>query len=70
MYTLESQTVQSIFGYDPEGDADHAVLMHLAEKTKMDENTGMSEGIEKKWVGWFVPKEHVGRITHAKGSKL
>lgn len=64
------ETVQSIFGYDPEGDADHAVLTYLSETTRMDENTGMSEGLEKKWVGWFTPKEHVGRITHAKGSKL
>lgn len=64
------ETVQSIFGYDPEGDADHAVLTYLAEKTPMDANTGMSEGIERKWVGWFWPEEHVGRITRAKGSKL
>ena len=65
-----NETVQSIFGYDAEGDADHAVLTYLAEKTPWDRNTGMSEGIEKKWVGWFLPKEHVGRITKAKGSKL
>lgn len=38
----------SIFGYDPEGDADHAVLTYLSEKTPWDKNTGMSEGIEKK----------------------
>lgn len=62
--------VQSIFGYDAEGDADHAVLTYLSEKTPWDRNTGMSEGIEKKWVGWFLPEEHVGRITHAKGAKL
>ena len=64
------ETVQSIFGYDAEGDADHAVLMHLAEKAPMDENTGMSEAIERKWVGWFLPEKDVGRITRAKGSKL
>lgn len=64
------ETVQSIFGYDPEGNADHAVLCYLAEKAPMDENTGMSPEIEKKWVGWFWPKEHVGRITRARGSKL
>jgi salicylate hydroxylase len=62
--------VRSIFSYDPEGDADHAVLCHLTEKTPWDRNTGMSEGVERKWTSWFLPEEHIGRIMRAKGSKL
>lgn len=62
--------VRSIFSYDPEGDADHAVLTYLAEKTPWDRNTGMSQGIEKKWTSWFLPAEFVGRIWKARGSKL
>ncbi len=64
------EMVRSIFSYDAEGDADHAVLSYLAEKTRWDRNTGMSEGVERKWTGWFLPEEHVGRITRAKGAKL
>ena len=64
------ETVQSIFGYDPEGDADHAVLTYLSEKTDWSRNTGMSEGVERKWTGWFLPEEHIGWIGRAKGAKL
>ena len=64
------ESVQSIFGYDPEGDADFAVLKFLTEKTGWDGNTGVSEGLERKWTGWFVPEKDVGRIGKAKGSKL
>lgn len=64
------ETVQSIFGYDPEGDADHAVLTYLTEKTPWDKTTGMSEGVESKWTKWFLPEEHVGRIAKARGAKL
>lgn len=63
-------TVRSIFSYDAEGDADHAVLVYLSERTPWDKNTGMSEGIERKYTGWFLPEEHIGRITRAKGAKL
>ena len=63
-------TVRSIFSYDAEGDADHAVLTYLSEKTPWNRNTGMSEGLERKWTSWFLPGEHVGRIGKAKGSKL
>jgi salicylate hydroxylase len=63
-------TVRSIFSYDPEGDADYAVLKYLMEKTPWDRNSGMSEGLERKWTGWFLPKEFAGRISRAKGSKL
>ena len=62
--------VRSIFSYDAEGDADYAVLKYLMEKTPWDRNTGVSEGLERKWTGWFLPKEFVGRISRAKGSKL
>ena len=62
--------VRSIFSYDAEGDADYAVLSYLTERTPWDRNTGMSEGLEKKFTGWFLPKEFAGRIAHAKGSKL
>ena len=62
--------VRSIFSYDPEGDADYAVLKYLMEKTPWDRNTGMSEGLERKWTGWFLPKQFAGKISHAKGSKL
>ena len=54
--------VRSIFSYDPEGDADHAILTYLTEKTPWDRNTGMSEGVERKWTGWFLPEEMIGRI--------
>lgn len=64
------ETVQSIFGYDPEGDADHAVLTYLAEKAPMDRETGVSEGIEKKWTGSFLEDKDVGRIARSRGSKL
>ena len=64
------ETVQSIFGYDAEGDADHAVLMFLQENTPWDKVTVMSEGIEKKWTSWFMPEEQVGRIGRSRGTKL
>ena len=64
------ETVQSIFGYDPEGDADFAVLKYLSEKTPWNRNTGISEGIERKWTGWFLPEKEVGRIGKSRGSKL
>ena len=64
------ETVQSIFGYDPEGDAGHAVLTYLAEKTPWDRETGVSEGIERKWTGWFLDEKDVGRIAKSRGSKL
>ena len=63
-------TIRSIFSYDPEGDADYAVLKYLTEKTPWNKNSGMSEGLERKWTGWFLPKEFAGRISGAKGSKL
>lgn len=63
-------TVRSIFSYDPEGDADYTVLKYLMDKSPWDMNTGTSEGLVKKWTGWFLPKEFQDRITHAKGSKL
>ena len=64
------ETVQSVFGYDAEGDADHAVLAYLADKTPWDGQTGISEGLEKKWTGWFVKGKDVGRIGGSRGSKL
>ncbi|KAI5367553.1 Putative FAD-binding domain, FAD/NAD(P)-binding domain superfamily [Septoria linicola] len=64
------ETVQSIFGYDSEGDADFAVLKYLQEKSPWDRETGISHAIEEKWTGWFRPKEHVGRIARSRGSKL
>lgn len=64
------ETVQSIFSYDPEGDADHAVLMYLTEKTPWDRETGVSEGLERKWTGWFVEDKDVGRVARSRSSKL
>jgi len=64
------ETVQSIFSYDPEGDADNAVLTYLQEKSTWDRTTGVSRGLEEKWTGWYLPKEQVGRIAASRGSKL
>jgi len=64
------ETVQSIFLYDPEGDADDAVLMHLQERTPWDKVTGVSQGLEEKWTGWYLPKEQIGRVAASRGSKL
>ena len=64
------ETVQSIFGYDPEGDADQAVLMYLSENTPWDKMTTMSSGVEKKWTAWWMPKEQIGRIGRSRGTKL
>jgi len=64
------ETVQSIFSYDPEGDADNAVLTYLQEKTPWDRTTGVSEGLERKWTGWYMPEGNVGRIAASRGSKL
>lgn len=64
------ETTQSIFSYDAEGDADNAVLTYLQENTPWDKVTGVSHGLEKKWTGWYMPSEHVGRIAASRGSKL
>ena len=64
------ETVQSIFGYDPEGDADNAVLTYLQETTPWDRVTGVSQGLEEKWTAWYLPKDQVGRIRAGRGSKL
>ena len=64
------ETAQSIFGYDPEGDADYHVLKHLQETRFWDETTGVSEGLETKWTGWYMPPEQVGKIRKSRGTKL
>ncbi|PIA98905.1 3-hydroxybenzoate 6-hydroxylase [Cercospora beticola] len=64
------ETVQSIFGYDAEGDADFAVLKYLQEKSLWDPETGVSHALEQKWTGWYLPKEHVGRIANSRGNQL
>ncbi|KAM3422573.1 hypothetical protein BST61_g67 [Cercospora zeina] len=64
------ETVQSIFGYDAEGDADFAVLNHLQQKSPWDEETGVSHALEQKWTGWYLPKEHVGRIARSRANQL
>ncbi|KAF2216125.1 hypothetical protein CERZMDRAFT_89818 [Cercospora zeae-maydis SCOH1-5] len=64
------ETVQSIFGYDAEGDADFAVLKYLQEKSPWDEETGVSHALEQKWTGWYLPEEHVGRIASSRGNQL
>lgn len=64
------ETVQSIFSYDAEGDADHAVLSYLQAKTPYDKMTGVSQSLETKWTGWYLPAEQVGRIAKSRGSKL
>lgn len=64
------ETVQSIFGYDAEGDADFAVLKYLQEKSPWDRVTGVSHALEEKWTGWYLPQAHVGRIAKSRGSKL
>lgn len=64
------ETVQSIFGYDAEGDADNAVLQHLQAKGPWDEVTGLSQGLEEKWTGWYLPRDQVGRIRKSRGLKL
>ncbi|KAK5115804.1 hypothetical protein LTR85_009398 [Meristemomyces frigidus] len=64
------ETVQSIFSYDAEGDADHAVLTHLQAKTPYDSVTGVSQGLEEKWTGGYLPREQVGRIAKSRGMKL
>ena len=64
------ETVQSIFGYDPEGDADNAVLTYLTQNRPWDKVTGVSQGLEEKWTGWYLPPDQVGRIRASRGSKL
>lgn len=64
------ETVQSIFGYDPEGDADFAVIKHLQDTKPWDRETGVSQGLEEKWTGWYLPKDQVGRIARSRGLKL
>ena len=64
--------MQSVFGYDAEGDADHAVLVYLQDHREKgwDRWTGMSRGLEEKWTGWYLPREEVGRIRNSRGSKF
>lgn len=64
------ETVQSIFGYDAEGDADNAVLQYLQAKGPWDEVTGVSKGLEEKWTNHYLPKDQVGRIRKSRGLKL
>ena len=64
------ETLQSVFGYDAEGDADHAVLTYLTETTPWDKTTGVSAGLEKKWTAWFLPEKDVGRIAKSRGLDL
>jgi salicylate hydroxylase len=64
------ETVQSIFGYDPEGDADFAVVKYLQETRPWDRVTGVSHGLEEKWTGWFWPKDQIGRVAKSRGTKL
>jgi len=64
------ETVQSIFGYDAEGDADFAVIKYLQETKPWDRVTGVSQGLEEKWTGWYLPKDQVGRIARSRGLKL
>ena len=59
-------TVPSIWTYDAEGDADFHVLKYLQEKTPVDKHTSFSSGIEKKWTGWYLPPEQVGRIGRSR----
>lgn len=55
--------VRSIFSYDAEGDADYAVLKHLMEKTPWDRDTGVSEGLAKKWTGSYLPAQYAGKVS-------
>ncbi|CAK3801663.1 3-hydroxybenzoate 6-hydroxylase [Lecanosticta acicola] len=64
------ETVQSIFSYDAEGDADFAVIRYLQETRPWDRVTGVSSGLERKWTGWYLPEEEVGRIARSRGVKL
>ena len=64
------ETLQSVFGYDAEGDADFAVLKYLQEKTPWDRVTGVSQGLEEKWTASYLLKEDVGRIAKSRGNKL
>lgn len=63
------ETLQSVFGYDSEGDADFAVLNYLQQNKPWDKVTGMSKGLEDKWTS-FLPKDGRGRIMAMRGSKL
>ncbi|EGP83881.1 uncharacterized protein MYCGRDRAFT_111077 [Zymoseptoria tritici IPO323] len=64
------ETLQSVFSYDPEGDADFAVIKHIQDTTPWDKVTGVSEGLEEKLTGWFWPKDQVGRVAKARGTDL
>ncbi|EME48073.1 hypothetical protein DOTSEDRAFT_69869 [Dothistroma septosporum NZE10] len=64
------ETIQSIFAYDAEADADFAVLNHLQQKSPWDKETGLSHGLEEKWTGWYLPEDQVGRIAKSRGTKL
>jgi hypothetical protein len=56
------ETVQSIYGYDAEMDADNAVLTYLQNQGSVDPNTKVSKSLEEKWAGWYLPKEQVGEV--------
>ncbi|KIX96059.1 uncharacterized protein Z520_08314 [Fonsecaea multimorphosa CBS 102226] len=43
------ETAKSIWYYDPEGDADNAVLEYLMSRGKVDDFTQLSENLGRKW---------------------
>ena len=62
--------VTSLWNYDAEGHADQTVLNWLQSATPCDEQTAISEGVEKKWTGWYVPKAHEKHIGTVRDSNL
>ena len=64
-------SVPSVMYYDPEGDAEQAVLEYLQNTTPMDEKTLVAKGLWDRWWG-FIDNNGVDyqRRPAARGSKL
>ncbi|ETI19560.1 hypothetical protein G647_09394 [Cladophialophora carrionii CBS 160.54] len=60
-------SVPSVMYFDPEGDAEQAVLEHLQNTTPMDEKTLVTKGLWDRWWGFVSNNGLQGQQLNAKG---